>query len=293
MSLCEKIDEITGYAIEKKFIFSSKIATANLYILFRENIENLLESSQILELNNENSFHTFLLMLELIAKLVDDKNNSSKAPNFSRIECLINSNKFFYPRNLITIKKNNDLIIKQDDDLNNEENIDLMSLFKHKESLNRLIECSSVKIDNAFGNKYVCRTKHNHSSCDTKLNLLIENDFNQTTKFNKSNFGVKLFDYIICFIKILQIVEIELLGILFLKMLNNEQIYDSLYFDEIKEKLLDLGRRITLQDLSYILQLNIIKNKHTQLVLELIECHFSKNISRESPPPFHYLPMFD
>jgi hypothetical protein len=128
------------------------------------------------------------------------------------------------------------------------------------------------------------------------MNKSIENDRKLNIEFNNSELGTHLFDCVINFIKILQHSHFELVAILYLKLLNNENIKESNYFNELKEILYKINKKINLLELSYYLQLNVVHHKFSHLARELVECHFSKTndfVIINSPPQYIRIPMFD
>lgn len=276
MTILDRVDLITGFGVEKKIVCSTKRVLANLYQYFKINLNDLIQT----QLNNEISFHVFVDMLDFLSNMVEENIEPKiAAPQLSSIDCLPMSKKFFYPSQIVTLRKNNDLIVKYDDDLNKEHDLNLNSLFDYKNSnfkLNKYIDYTSIKLDNLFGRIYSCSCLHDHKNCLITLNNIIQNERELLLKFNKSDLGMKLFDNIICLIKLLQVVEFELLGMVFLNLAKKEEINrNSEYMIELSKYICDFSRKISLKDLAYFLMLNTNNNKITQANIELVNCHYS------------------
>lgn len=273
MSYLHKVDSLTGNAIENKIICCSKRALANLYILFKTILNKLTENKLYNNIHNENSFHIFMEMLDMFNNLIEKSmSEDRKITSLSRVDCIPKSNKFFFPTNLITLKQNNNLILKFDDDLNKEELVSLNDLIQSTKinfKMTKFIEFNSVKMDNIFGNVYSCNVIHDHKNCEVNLNCQIQKERDSVIEFNQSELGINLFDKIMSFIKMLQFVDIEFMCIIYLKLARKE----NLTLSEIKDKISPFSRKINLVDFAYYLLLNTINNKLTQSTLELVECH--------------------
>ena len=107
--------DFSGFCIESKLICSSKRVLANLYILFKQNLNEVVQVT----LSKENSFHSFIDMLDYLSYLIEETLESKIpliTPNFSNIDCIPKSKKFYYPNNLISLRTNNDELILNYDD---------------------------------------------------------------------------------------------------------------------------------------------------------------------------------
>ena len=284
MEYCDGINEITGYADEKKIVCSSIRALANMYLLFKENIENSL-SSEYLDFKKAESFHAFISMLDL---LLFDKSEkfSSETPELSKVDCLPSSKSFYYPQGILSFKKKHDLNLVFDNVKILGDSCDFIrveDLFKsnnYENKLSKYIQLACLKVKNLFGNLYFCNIKHDHKKCIGKLNKLIELDIETNKEFNSSDKGSLLFDYIINFIKLIIYTDVELLALVYLKILNKDNISDSIYFKVLKDEFYKMSKQITLYELSCYLQLNVINHSLTHLVRELVDCHFCDKIEK-------------
>lgn len=298
MEYCDKVDELSGFACENKIICSTKRALSNLFLMFKDELSEYISIDE--NLNSDNSFHAFLKLLDILSNLIENKKYQTSLPSLTRVDCIPNSNKFYFPKNMIALKSNNDLFIKYDDCLANEKKAIIYDLFKKfpRHNLNSYIDYDSIKLENIFGCIYFCTSKHDHKKCLDKMNKIIEQDKIIYNSFNITERGMLFFDYVIYFVKLLQLLDIELLSILYLKILKNEKIQDSTFFNEIKDKLINLNRKITILDFAYFLQLTTLNHKFLNLTNELLECHFSSKNTEififENPnKQYIRIPLFD
>ena len=82
-----------------------------------------------------------------------------------------------------------------------------------------------------------------------KLNEIILTETIANDKYNETSVGISQFDILINWIKLLQLVDFELIAIMYLEILNDQNYSKSM--NEIKQKINILNNKITLKDLSY------------------------------------------
>jgi hypothetical protein len=282
--MANSIDQYTGFAIENKIICSTKIAITNSFLHFRETLDSIFSNKLLFSNSDRQFFHTFLKMLSLLDfKISNNLHKSEEKFQLTRIDCIPFSSKFYFPSNVVSLRKDKNLILKLDDDYDSDgtcETLNTCSLFKNnKTNIGHLIEPINIVIEDAFGMSFPCNKKHEHSSCLKTLNESIESEKIMNKEYNATQKGIDLFDTLINWIKIAQHVDFELMAILYLEILNDQSYSKSL--NEIKQKINILNNKINLKDFGYFILYSINRNSKIYLTSELIECHTAQNILKQ------------
>ena len=272
------MDTVTGFAIENKLLCSTKIAITNCYLYFKESLDSRFSQKLQFAENDGQFYHSFIKLLTLL-----NFNGSNKKANekleLTRVDCIPRSSKFYFPSNIISLKDTNDLLLKFDDSYEKSEILNTCSLYNKIENNSHLIEQTSIRIEDAFGSSFPCKEKHKHDSCLARLNEIIAAEKISNKKYNESTEGTLQFDILINWIKTLQLVDFELIAIMYLEILNKQNYSKTL--SEIKQKLNILNNKITLKDFGYYILYSLRRNNRVYLLIELIECHTMQNICKQ------------
>ena len=274
-----QMNMVTGFAIENKLVCSTKIAITNCFLYFKDSLDARFGQKLNFAENDKQYYHSFIKLLTLLNFKKDFNKKTTTPIQLTRINCIPRSNKFYFPSNIISLKDHEDLLLKFDDAYEKTEVLNTCSLYNKTENNSHLIEQTSIRIEDAFGSSFACKQKHKHGSCLVKLNEIILTETIANDKYNETSVGISQFDILINWIKLLQLVDFELIAIMYLEILNDQNYSKSM--NEIKQKINILNNKITLKDLSYYILFSLRRNNRVYLLIELIECHNSQNIFKQ------------